>query len=62
MLAYGHARSSDRVAIAAYLGSDSEFDEAIADFAEVYSQRNKNDRNQLVDAIDEGKVKARTGI
>ncbi|WP_072809453.1 DUF2252 domain-containing protein [Rhodococcus zopfii] len=62
VLAYGHARSSDRVAIAAYLGSDSEFDEAIADFAEVYSQRNKNDRNQLVDAIDEGKVKARTGI
>jgi len=62
VLAYGHARSSNRVAIATYLGSDAEFDEAIAEFAEVYSQRNKNDRKLLLAAIDEGRVKARVGI
>ncbi len=62
VLAYGHARSSDRISIAAYLGSDAEFDDAIATFADVYSQRNERDRQQLVDAIDQGLVKARAGI
>jgi hypothetical protein len=29
-----HARSGDRIALAAYLGSTATFDHAIADFAE----------------------------
>jgi hypothetical protein len=33
-LARAHARSGDRIAISAYLGSSSRFDNAIADFAE----------------------------
>jgi hypothetical protein len=33
-LARAHARSSDRIALAAYLGNSATFDQAIADFAE----------------------------
>lgn len=38
-LAHGHARSGDRIAIAAYLGAGSVFDEALADFAEAYADQ-----------------------
>ena len=39
-LARAHARSGDRVAIAAYLGSKDRFDHAMADFAEAYADLN----------------------
>ena len=39
-LARAHARSGDRVAIAAYLGSSDRFDNAIADFAAAYAEQN----------------------
>ena len=42
-LARGHARSGDRVAIAAYLGSGRVFDEAIADFSAAYADQNERD-------------------
>jgi len=42
-LARAHARSGDRVAIAAYLGAKSTFDEAIADFASQYADQNDRD-------------------
>ena len=42
-LARGHARSGDRIAIAAYLGSGDVFDEAIADFAVAYADQNERD-------------------
>jgi uncharacterized protein (DUF2252 family) len=42
-LARGHARSGDRVAIAAYLGSGRVFDEAIADFSVAYADQNERD-------------------
>jgi hypothetical protein len=42
-LARGHARSGDRLAIAAYLGSGAVFDEAIADFAAAYADQNERD-------------------
>ena len=38
-LARAHARSGDRIALAAYLGGSGKFDEAIADFAETYADR-----------------------
>ena len=41
-LARAHARSGDRVAIAAYLGGRDRFDNAIADFAETYADLNSN--------------------
>jgi|SRR4051794_16283341 len=39
-LARAHARSGDRIALAAYLGNSATFDEAIADFAETYADQN----------------------
>lgn len=61
-LAYGHARSGDRIAIAAYLGVGPEFDHAIADFAESYSVQNTKDHAALLAAIASGRVVAHTGI
>jgi uncharacterized protein (DUF2252 family) len=42
-LARAHARSGDRVAIAAYLGGSDRFDRAIAEFAAVYADVNERD-------------------
>jgi uncharacterized protein (DUF2252 family) len=61
-LARAHARSGDRVAIAAYLGSSDRFDQAIADFAEIYADQNAIDHAALVDAITDGRITAQTGI
>ena len=42
-LARAHARSGDRIAIAAYLGSSDTFDRAIADFSRTYADQNERD-------------------
>jgi len=61
-LARAHARSGDRVAIASYLGKSDIFDRAIAEFAETYADQNERDFQALHDAIDEGRIGARTGL
>jgi uncharacterized protein (DUF2252 family) len=57
-LARGHARSGDRAAIGAYLGSGPRFDEAIAEFAERYADQNERDYSALVGAIESGRIEA----
>jgi uncharacterized protein (DUF2252 family) len=57
-LARAHARSGDRVAIAAYLGGSDSFDGAIAEFAETYAEQSERDHAALVAAIDEGRLAA----
>jgi uncharacterized protein (DUF2252 family) len=42
-LARGHARSGDRVAIAAYLGSNDGFDRAMVAFSGAYADQNQRD-------------------
>ncbi len=42
-LARGHARSGDRIAIGAYLGTGDAFDKAIAEFAVAYADQNERD-------------------
>ena len=42
-LARAHARSGDRIAIAAYLGGSDVFDQAIAQFAAAYADQNERD-------------------
>ena len=42
-LARAHARSGDRIAIAAYLGSGDAFDRAIVEFALAYADQNQKD-------------------
>jgi uncharacterized protein (DUF2252 family) len=56
-LARGHARSGDRIAIAAYLGKGVTFDEAIADFSERYADQNEHDFAALADAAKSGRIK-----
>lgn len=57
-LARAHARSGDRIAIAAYLGGSDVFDRALATFAELYADQNEKDHQALVDAIQTGRVPA----
>jgi uncharacterized protein (DUF2252 family) len=61
-LARSHARSGDRLAIAAYLGGGSKFDEAIARFSAKYADQNELDYQRLADAVAAGDVIAETGV
>ncbi len=56
ILARAHARSGDRIAIAAYLGGGDRFDRAIADFARAYADQNERDYSALLRAVDEGRI------
>ncbi|MFJ8671927.1 DUF2252 domain-containing protein [Streptomyces sp. NPDC093589] len=57
-LARAHARSGDRIEIAAYLGGGDVFDRALAVFAERYADQNERDHQALADAVDAGRVSA----
>jgi uncharacterized protein (DUF2252 family) len=61
-LARGHARSGDRIAIAAYLGRSTVFDEALADFAETYADQNELDFATFKGAIASGRITAVMGV
>jgi Uncharacterized protein conserved in bacteria (DUF2252) len=57
-LARAHARSGDRIAIAAYLGRSDVFDHAITQFASAYADQNERDHQALVDAVASGRLTA----
>ncbi|MFD0069113.1 DUF2252 domain-containing protein, partial [Streptomyces sp. NPDC127574] len=59
-LARAHARSGDRIAIAAYLGGGDVFDKALARFAELYADQNERDHQALLDAVNTGRVTAQS--
>jgi hypothetical protein len=61
-LARAHARSGDRIAIAAYLGASDVFDRSIAGFAETYADQNERDFQALKDAAARGRVVAKMGV
>ena len=61
-LARAHARSGDRIAIAAYLGGSDVFDKAITQFAAAYADQNERDYNSLVDAVASGRITAERGL
>ena len=61
-LARAHARSGDRIAIAAYLGKSDSFDRAIAAFAAAYADLNERDHEALVEAVRAGRVTATEGV
>ncbi len=61
-LARAHARSGDRVAIAAYVGKKPVLDEAVADFAAAYADLNARDYQALKDAVADGRVIADTAF
>jgi hypothetical protein len=60
-LARAHARTGDRIAIAAYLGRGDAFDHALVRFAAAYADQNERDHAALAEAIRSGRVPADTG-
>ena len=61
-LARAHARSGDRIAIAAYLGNGGTFEKAVATFASLYADKNERDHSALAAAISKGQVTAVPGV
>ena len=61
-LARAHARSGDRIAIAAYLGGGDSFDQAILEFSRAYAEQNDRDYQQLATGVKSGRVTAQTGL
>jgi Uncharacterized protein conserved in bacteria (DUF2252) len=57
-LARAHARSGDRVQIAAYLGKSERFDRAIAEFAQAYADQTERDHAALCAAVKSGRLPA----
>ena len=61
-LARAHARSGDRIAIAAYLGNGDAFDRAMASFAETYADQNERDYRALQEAVSLGPAYGQMGV
>ena len=61
-LARAHARSGDRIAISAYLGKGDGFDNAIADFSELYADQNELDYAALAAAAKSGRIEVETDL
>jgi hypothetical protein len=61
-LARAHARSGDRLAIAAYLGAGPRFDRAMTRFATAYADQNERDHARLAQAVAAGEVAAHHGV
>jgi uncharacterized protein (DUF2252 family) len=61
-LARAHARSGDRLALAAYLGGGTSFGRAMTRFAEAYADQNERDYEAFTDAAKSGRIEAEMGI
>ena len=61
-LARAHARTGDRIAIAAYLGGSGTFDQAMAEFGETYADQTERDHAALAEAVASGRVQAQMRI
>jgi uncharacterized protein (DUF2252 family) len=61
-LARAHARSGDRLAITAYLGRSSKFDDAITTWAMGYADQAQTDHEALVHAIRMARLPSITGV
>ncbi|BCB88189.1 DUF2252 domain-containing protein [Phytohabitans suffuscus] len=62
VLARAHARTGDRVAIAAYLGDGDTFDRALLEFAERYADQSEQDHAALAAAAGAGRIPVVTGV
>ena len=61
-LARAHARSGDRIAIAAYLGCSDKFDQAVAEFGATYADQTERDHAALAEAVASGRAQATAGV
>jgi uncharacterized protein (DUF2252 family) len=61
VLARGHARSGDRIAIAAYIGKSETLDRSITRFAAAYADQNQRDFDEMTAAVKDGELEATPG-
>lgn len=61
-LARAHARSGDSVTISAYLGKSDAMDRALADFAELYADRNELDYAEVNAAAKAGRINVEADV
>jgi uncharacterized protein (DUF2252 family) len=61
-LARAHARSGDRIAIAAYLGRGRAFDRGLVEFSHSYAEQNERDYAALIAAVKSGRIIAEQGV
>jgi uncharacterized protein (DUF2252 family) len=61
-LARAHARSGDRIAIAAYMGKGTTFDRALLEFSYAYAEQNERDYKALAQAVESGRIEAQRGV
>lgn len=61
-LARAHARGGDACMMAGYLGTGTQFDDALADFARDYAEQNRRDHARLQEAIADGRITAQEGV
>lgn len=62
VLARAHARSGDAALLSGYLGEESTFEEAIADFAIAYSDQVEKDYEKFAAAVRTGRLPAATDL
>lgn len=61
-LARAHARSGDRIAISAYLGTSDSFARAVQKFSVAYADQNEQDYESLLAAEKQGRIVAQRGV
>jgi hypothetical protein len=61
-LARAHARTGDGAWISGYLGNGTVFDEAMGDFALAYADQTEQDYHLLLEAVNNGRIQAQTGV
>ena len=61
-LARSHARSGDRIAMAAYLGASDAFEKALVKFSEAYADQNERDYEAFAAACKSGRLQAEKGL
>jgi hypothetical protein len=61
-LARAHARSGDAIGVATYLGDDDSFPDAIASYAELYADQNERDYAAFCEAVQVGRLQARSDL
>jgi len=62
LLAAAHARSGEPAEIAGYLGSGDRFDESLVAFSHDYADINETDHARLIEAIEDGLIRAEVGV
>lgn len=61
-LARAHSRSGDAAVLAGYIGKNSAVPDAVTEFARNYAEQNERDYKRFLEAIDSGRIEAKSGL